>query len=490
MIKILKILFILLFFINFKLFSYAEKYDNNVVSIIVATQSYDYNAPWQKLNVQKERISGVVLKNEVILTVSHKLADHVLVEVSKFGEYRRYPAKILLKDYHCGLALLTVEDKRFFSDLKPVDLNTAGSARDNKASIIRWDANGILKTHPAEYQKSSIDFLESPAAILVHQMTSDIDFGGLGEPVFADGKLIGITLLHFPKTKTIKVIDSIVIGRLLKDLQGGAYRGMPFFNIEDAPLGNDENLRESLGLNPQDTGVLVINVPPGTSGYNALNKGDVILAINDIKLDDNGFYVSEKYGKLAYYGIIFLDHYIGDTIKIKVFRHKKKIDISFKLKSFTNNVFLIPTYGYDTRPKYYITGGFIFQELARDYLKTWGEEWRSTADKRLMYFFDNYTRYPTAGQKRVVILTSVLPAAVNIGYHNHKNLILSKINGQNAQDIIDLKNIIDKFNGRFLEFDFIGGTRIIIDYSEAKKSLNEILRKYKIQAPYFTDDGL
>jgi S1-C subfamily serine protease len=487
--KNIQILFIIIIFINFVIPSFAEKFADNVVSITVASQSYDFNSPWQKLTVQKEVISGIVLKNNLILTTSHKLIDHVLVEVSKFGEYHKYPAKIILKDYQCGLALLTVQDKNFFSNLKPVEFNAKGSAKDNKALIIRWDINGILKTHPAEYQKSSIEFLELSGAVLIHQMTSDIDFGGLGEPVFVNGKLTGITLLHSAKTKTIRVIDVNVIERMLKDLQSGAYKGMPFFNIEDAPLGNDESLREFLGLNLKDTGVLIINIPPKTSGYEVLKKGDVILSINDINLDDNGFYISKKYGKLAYHGIIYLNHYIGDTIKMRIVRNKKTMNIRFVLKSFSGDSFLIPTSSYDTPPRYYITGGLIFQELTREYLKTWGEDWSSTADKRLMYYYDNYAKYPSQDRKRLVVLTAVLPASVNIGYHNVKNLILSRINGQDIKDLTDLKSIIDKYKDKFLEFDFIGGYRIILDNDVAKRSINEIMRKYKIQSSYYIGDG-
>jgi S1-C subfamily serine protease len=489
MIKTIQIIFLIIILAGAARPAFAEKFADNVVTITVASQGYDSNSPWQKLSVQKEIISGIVIKGNRILTVSHKLADHVLVEISKFGEYRKYPAKIILKDYQCGLALLTVPDKSFFTNLKPVEFNTDSSVKDKKTAIVRWDANGILKTHPAEYQKSLIEFLDSSGAVLIHQMTSDIDFGGLGEPVFINEKLAGITLWHSAKTKTIKAIDVNVIERMLKDFQSGTYQGMPFFNIEDAPLENDENLREFLGLQSKNTGILVINVPPKTSGYDILKKGDVILNINGIDLDDNGFYISKKYGKLAYYGIIYLNHFINDTIKMKLIRNKKKIDISFKLKPFSDDSFLIPPSSYDTPPKYYIIGGLIFQELTKEYLKIWGEEWPSTSDKRLMYYYDNLSKYPSKDKKRIVILTAVLPAAVNIGYHNIRNLILRSINGQGIKDLADLKNIIDKSNNKFFEFDFIGEQRIILESSDAKKSINEIIQKYRIQSPYYMGDA-
>ena len=482
-ISYLIIFFIFIFFISAPL--RANRLGDSIITITVTGQSYDFTAPWQKLPIQKEVITGILLKENKILTLSYKLKDHVLIEASKFGSFRKYPAKVILKDYHCGLALITVTDNSFYNDLKPVEFNSRGSIKDKKALIIKWDNNGILKEHPAEYLKSAVEFFESTGVVLIHQMISEIDTAGKGEPVFVDGKLAGIASWHLSKTKTIKVIDLIVIERMLKDIQSGNYKGMPFFYVEDSALENDENLREYLGLKKEDTGIHLINVPPQTSGSDVLKKGDVILNIDNIDIDDNGLYLSQKYGKLTYYGLIFLNHFVGDTVKMDVFRDKKKIEISFKLKPFSEDSFLIPPLTYDTPPKYYIIGGLVFQDLTKEYLKTWGKEWPSTADKRLMYYHDNFTRYPSPDRKKIVLLTSVLPAAVNLGYHNLKNLILDKVNGIIVKDIAHFNEIIAKSNDKYLEFDFAGDRRIVIDNKEAKSSINDIMKKYKIQAPYY-----
>ncbi|MFH0977359.1 MAG: hypothetical protein V1874_16390 [Spirochaetota bacterium] len=462
-----------------------EKFAKNVVTITVASQRYDYNAPWQKLAVQREVISGIVLKGNRILTLSYKLADHVLVEVSKFGAYHKYPAKVILKDYHCGLALLTVPDVSFFKDLTPVEFNSEGISKETKLSIVRWDSNGILKEHSADYQKSAVEFFESSGAVLIHQITSEIDSGGKGEPVFVDGALSGITSWYYPNTKTLKAIDIDVVARMLKDFDSGNYKGMPNFFVEDAALENDENLRNILGMESEDNGILINNVPPQTSGSDILKKGDVILNIDGTDLDDNGMYVSEKYGKLAYYGLIYLNHFVGDNVKMNIIRNRKKMEISFALKPFSEDCFLIPTISNGNPPRFYIIGGLVFQELSRDYLQTWGKEWISTVDKRLMYYYDNFTKYPTPDLKRIVILSLVLPSSVNTGYHNYRHMILHDVNGQKIKDINHVKNIIDKSGEKFLNFSFIGGSSVILDCNEAKKSNAEIIQKYKIQSQYY-----
>jgi hypothetical protein len=460
----------------------SEQYADNVVSITVTTQGYDRNTPWQKLSFRKEVISGTVLKDNRILTVSYNMADHVLVEVSKFGSFHKYAAEVLLKDYQSGLALIKVTDVGFYNDVKPVAFNNGASIKEKKGQIVMWDPSGIFKVNTAEYLKSSIEYFDY-AGILIHQMKSDIDAAGKGEPVFMDGKLAGICSWHNLKTKTIKIIDLEVIVRMLKDSENK--KEAPFFYIEDAPLENDENLRTYIGLTNNDTGIMILNVPSKTSGSDVLKKGDVILNINGVEIDDNGLYMSEKYGKLNYYGLVYLNHFVDDIVSMKIVRNKIKKDISFKLLPITDDCLLIPSLSNDKAPKYYIVGGIVFQELTKDYLETWGKEWIETADKRLMYYYDNFARYPGLDKKRIVILSRVLPASVNVGYHQMRNIILNKVNGQAITDINHVKDVIDRSGNKFIEFDFIGEQQIILNAAEAKYGNTDILKKYNIPAPYY-----
>ena len=350
---------------------------------------------------------------------------------------------------------------------------------------MRWDSNGIFKTHSVEYLKSSVEFLESSGVILNHYLKSDITTAGRGEPVFAGNKLAGITLWHFSKEKMIKVIDSDVIGRMLKDMNNGMYEGLPFFDIEDAAIDNDENLRNYLGLKNEDSGILVTGITPGTSGFGILKKGDVILNINSNNIGDNGLYVSKKYGRLNYHGIINLNHFVGDTIKMHIIREKRKMDISFKLKPFSDDSFLIPSISYDKHPGFYIIGGLILQELTMEYLKTWGKEWSKKADKRLMFYYDNYKKRPSPDRRRLVILSTVLPATVNTGYHDLRNLILNKVNDIRVKDLAHVKKLIDSSESKYIKMDFIGSYRVVLDRKKAVESINDIMRKYNIHLPYY-----
>ena len=175
--------YIVIIFFFFCHLVYGDNLPNSVVSISVTIQNFDHYSPWQKETPKKSMISGCVIEGNRILTIAFPLANHILVEVSKHGEPRKYPAEVILKDFNCGLALLTVNDKSFFADLEPVEYAESGRFK-GIALVAKWDKHGFLKIFRAEVFKTSIDLFELQGGTLAHHMTTGLDSGGKGEPVF------------------------------------------------------------------------------------------------------------------------------------------------------------------------------------------------------------------------------------------------------------------------------------------------------------------
>ena len=78
--------------------------------------------------------------------------------------------------------------------------------------------------------------------------------------------------------------------------------------------------------------------------------------------------------------------------------------------------YVIPPYNLDQPPSYYVLGGLIFQELSRQYLKEWGGNWQKDAPQRFVYLDRFQSELFPEGNRRVVILSQVLPANNTIGY--------------------------------------------------------------------------
>ncbi len=464
---------------------FATDLSNSVVTIRVIRQAFDHNKPWQKKHVAKTVLSGCVIENGRILTKAYPMANHVMVEVSKHGENRRYPAKVLLKDYNSGLALLRVNDPDFYEDLRPIQLAESGKIQKD-ATIARWDASGIFKTYKAEAFKVALESYETKSVVLIHYMITGMAKGGGGEPVFVDGKLVGITQWLNEREKTVKVMGVDSIRNIMVDLEDGNYDGQPFFWIgEDVELGQDENLRNYLGVQKEDTGVLVIAIPPKSSGYGVLKERDVILSIDGVNIDDSGYYESKAYGKLKYRGKVCLEHAVGDTVKMTIIRDRQKMTVSFKLLPFTEDTFLSPPFSFDQPPQYLVWGGLISQELSGSYLHTWGGKWKEKADKRLVYIYNNFKLWPTNERRRVVVLNRVLPAAINAGYYEKGDLILKRVNGISVKDLRHLKELIDKKESPFILFEFQGGESIVLNREKTEEVNHLILKRYNIPSPFY-----
>ena len=464
---------------------FATDLSNSVVTIRVVGQAFDHDKPWQKKQVDKTVLSGCVIENERILTKAYPMANHVMVEVSKHGENRRYPATVLLKDYHSGLAILRVTNKDFYEDLHPIQLAESGKINED-ATIARWDASGIFKKYKAEAFKVALESYETKGVVLIHYMLTGMSKGGGGEPVFVDGKLVGITQWLNEREKTVKVMGVDSIKNAIIDLEDGNYDGQPFFWIgSDVELRQDENLRNYLGVQKEDTGVLVITVPPKSSGNDVLKEGDVILSVDGVNIDDNGYYESKAYGKLKYRGNVCLEHAVGDTVKMTIIRDKQRMNVSFKLLPFTEDTFLSPPFSFDQPPQYLVWGGLIFQELSGSYLRTWGGKWKEKADKRLVYIYNNFKLWPTNERRRVVVLNRVLPAAINAGYYEKSDLILNRVNGIPVKDLQHLKELIDKKESPFVQFEFLGGESIVLNRAKTEDVNHLILKRYNVPSPFY-----
>ena len=71
-------------------------------------------------------------------------------------------------------------------------------------------------------------------------------------------------------------------------------------------------------------------------------------------------------------------------------------------------------------------GGLIFQELSRQYLSEWGTNWLKEAPQRFVYLDRFQSELFPDGNRRVVILSQVLPANSTIGYDDLAYLTVTK----------------------------------------------------------------
>jgi len=456
-----------------------------VIKLIATKQEYDHYSPWMKKGLQKITMNGCVVGKNLIITSAYSLADVTMIEAVKLGESKKYNVDIIVKDYLCGLALLTVTDKNFFNGLEDSEILPPQKLIGQTCSIYRWDSEGNFREYAAVAINTSLRIYKPNCGVLTHTMATEMEAGGYGEPVYKDDKLAGISTGFDGATKSIVAIGVDTIKRMLDDISDGSYEGMPFFWIQATPLEGDVNLRELLGLEERETGVCIDKIHPLSSGKETLQNGDVILNINGVAIEDSGLYRSPSYGRLNYNGLIYLNHFINDDIHITVVRKSERIPLQFKLKGANLDRMTLSLTPFDSQPEYMVVGGCVFQHLSLGYMKTWGDSWEKQCDRRLLYHYRTKVWDKSDDGRKVVILNRVLPAAVNSGYQDLSSLVLERVNGAVVKNIMELKAAVSSSTGNWLKFDFTGKTSIVLEKKSVLESEDDILRTYRIPSPWY-----
>jgi hypothetical protein len=76
--------------------------------------------------------------------------------------------------------------------------------------------------------------------------------------------------------------------------------------------------------------------------------------------------------------------------------------------------------------------------LSRQYLKEWGANWQKEAPQKFVYLDRFQGELFPEGNRRVVILSQVLPANSTIGYDEHAYLTVQKVNGKEVKSLRDV----------------------------------------------------
>jgi S1-C subfamily serine protease len=268
-----------------------------------------------------------------------------------------------------------------------------------------------------------------------------------------------------------------VVKHFLKDLKDGRHDGFPEDGLIVQSMEN-ESLRKMYGLGNGKSGTLVLSVSPGSAADGKIRPGDIILSIDghDIANDGSVEFRSKERTSADYYIQL---HQIGEKLRLQVLRDSREKMIEVLLDKPVGYSDLVPRERYDVRPTYYIYGGLVFIPLTQNYLMSWGGSWYNNAPKNLvaLYQFDQ----PTVEGEEVVILSKVLPAEVNSGYHDVNDYHVIKVNGKKIHRIRDLIQIVERdTNDPFVIFESSLGEKIVLERERIKAEHSKILQTYSV----------
>jgi S1-C subfamily serine protease len=423
----------------------------SLVRVNVTGQAYDYVRPWQKKAPFSKRALGAVLPGGRVLVTADLIANQNYVELERAESGDKTAATVVVADYEANLALLEPTDKKFLEGLKPLELALDTVVGDRLAA---WQLESTGALVVTEGLVTTVQMTRYPVDLgqfLTYRVSIPMQYrdNSYTVPLVKNNKLAALLLRFDPRSQVLDAIPAPIIAHFLKDAETQSYRGFPSAGFAFFPT-RDPQLRDFAKETGKSGGVYVTSVEPNTAASKAgLQVGDIVTAIGTNEIDQNGNYVDPLYGKIEFTNLITARAFAGDTLPIQIQRAGKPMQLNLTLEHRAAIDFVIPPYNTDQPPNYYVAGGLIFEELSRQYLKEWGAGWQKEAPQRFV-FMDRYQSelFPE-GNRRVVVLSQVLPANTTIGYDEFSYLTVTKVNGKEIKSLRDLadamKQPIDGF---------------------------------------------
>ncbi len=456
----------------------------SIVRVNVTTQGWDFLRPWGKRQPVTRRAIGAVLPGPRVLVAGELVANATYLEFEAADGGRKVPASIEAVDYEANLALLKTDDADFLKGVPQLDL--VESAIGDQLNIWQLENNGRLLVTNGPMTTAEISAYPIDGQFLIYRMTAQIQGrdSSFTLPVARGGKLTGILMSYDNQSNNANIIPAPVIQHFLKDAADGQYDGFPRAGYGYSPT-RDPSLRRYAKV-PADVtgGIYITEVMKGSPADQAgVKKADVLFAADQFPVDQDGNYPDPTYGKISLSHYMSTRHLVGDVVKLRLLREGKELTLEVKLARRDPASYVVDPYIIDKAPRYYIVGGLLLQELSREWLRGFGNDWVRRAPPQAVYA-DRYQHelFPN-GPRKLVYLTRVLPTDATVGYEELSGLRVVKINGVELQSLDDVPKALEKPVNGFHKVEFDDDPRAIyLDAKEVEPTNRAVKMQYRLPA--------
>ena len=427
----------------------------SLVRVNVTGQPYDYFRPWQKKAPFSKRALGAVLPKGRVLVTADLVANQNYVELERAESGEKIAANVHVVDYEANLALLEPVEKKFLDGITPLDVGVDTVVGDRLAA---WQLEPTGALVVTEGLVTSVQMMRYPIEVgqfLAYRMSISMQYrdNSYTVPLVKNNKLAALLLRYDPRTQVLDAIPGPVITHFLKEAEGEHYRGFPSVSFTFFPT-RDPQLRSFAGQTGKPAGVYVTSVDPNSSAVKAgLEVGDIITSIGNNEIDQNGNYVDPLYGKIEFTNLLTAHAYSGDSVSIHVQRDGKPLQFKLTLEHRSTKDYVVPPYNFDQAPSYYVLGGMIFLELSRQYLKEWGANWLKEAPQRFVYIDRFQSELFPEGNRKIVVVSQILPANSTVGYEDLSYLTVEKVNGKEINSLGDLAQAVSQPIDGFIKIE-------------------------------------
>ncbi|HVI07947.1 MAG TPA: trypsin-like peptidase domain-containing protein [Candidatus Binatia bacterium] len=318
-------------------------YRKNIPSVVNVTSramTFDF---FYGLVPQEGQGSGFVIdKDGHILTNYHVIADARQVEVTLHNR-KKYKATVVGTDPAHDLAVIQIKAP----ELVPAVLGDSRNLQVGQKVYAIGNPFGLAGTMTRGIVSSIRPVREPNGATIDEAIQTDaaINPGNSGGPLMNwHGEVIGInTMILSSVGQNSGVGFAIPINTakaVLNDLMTLGRVRRPALGVSTIPISPE--LADEIGL-PVDYGLLIVRVTPGGSADQAgLHGGTERAYLGNIPIMLGGDLIvaidGEKVGDEQDLSQMMNNHRAGDTVKVTVYRNKKKLDVNVSLSEAREQV--------------------------------------------------------------------------------------------------------------------------------------------------------
>ena len=224
------------------------------------------------------------------------------------------------------------------------------------------------------------------------------------------------------------------------------------------------------------TGVIVDHVD-SVLGDDSIRTGDIILEVDGYKVSNNGrIRLKEGLARSLYYPIY--TRQIGEKVPVKVFRDGTVVETSIKAAKKNRR---IRGWMYNTKPDYFVYGGFVFTTVSYDYI----------VYSRAQFHDDLFKNKESEDDEPVAISFCFADKGIE-GYIGCDRSLVRSVNGEKVRNLRHLVDLVDKCHDGFVRFGVDRDTEwdmtIVVDSREMREATARVMKRNLI--PYDRSEDL
>ncbi len=407
---------------------------HSVVQVFNQSRDVNFQYPWQNGDISSSYGSGVVISGNRILTNAHVIDSSLQLQVRKVGSDKKFPAVVAFISDERDLAIVNVTDPDFFLDTEVMELGTLPLLGDEvttygfpvggkQLAITR----GIVSRIDYDY------YAHSGYPNLVCQIDAAINAGASGGPAIVNGKLAGLNFQGLNDADNVGYIIPVpVIESFLADVQDGKVNGVPEIAFIVESMENEE-LRQRYGLVEKDGGVLIPKLSGLETERGLLKVGDVVVSMDGQPVGNDNtvrFATADRIDS----NILIARRQVGEQLPLGIIRDGKRIDIDFPLTYTLKDSRIVPGHQSNYVPDYEVIGGLVVIEVNDDLIRGWGKYVPPAIE--LQHYEYRNTGKDTI--ERLLMVITVLPDEINVGYEKMRFTVLKTVNGV---AVVNLKQV-------------------------------------------------